>query len=633
MENLSVLVVDDSALDRESVSAVLREYGSYVHVAKDGNEALACLSNNKCDVAIVDLILPDIYGIELLEQMRAIDSRIEIIIITGHASIDSSVKSLDYGAFAYLIKPIEPELLILYVKRALDKQRAAESLRESEKRFKNLLETVTDYIYTVQIKGGVAVKTTHGTNCLAVTGYTAEEYALDEDLWYRMIYEEDREMVMSNTSTFLSGKEVEPIEHRMYHNSGDVVWVSNTIVPHYNPDGALCAYDGLVRDITSRKEAEQALFKSEASLVKAQKIAHIGSWEWMIPEDNLYWSDEVYNVFGLVKGEHKPSYTDFISRVHPDDRKHVESAVESALASKTEYFSEHRIVREDDLVLFVHEQAELIYDRKGKPVQMSGTVQDVTEYKKNQEILCQTTKLAAIGELAASVAHEINNPMTAVLGYSSLLLEELGEKSEYYNDLIAIKKEGLRVKEIVRHLLDFARQRKSKKRKTNINFILQQTIELVEHMADFKDIKIYTDYSSEISDVIADQDEVKQIYLNVITNAFYSMSKGGELFIDTKMVFNKEKSIEEIHVTFKDNGIGMEESVIKKIFDPFFTTKGENGTGLGLSISYGMVKNHEGDILVESLPGKGSTFSVVIPKVAQPFSETDNNDRACFFTE
>lgn len=631
MENVRVLVVDDSALDRDSISAGLREYGSHVVVSKNGNEALSCLKNNTFDVAVIDLILPDIYGIELLEHIKATDPRMEVIIVTAYASVDSSIKALDCGAFAYFIKPVEVELLILYVKRALEKQRSAENLRESEMRFKNLLEAVTAYIYTVHIEDGVVVKTEHGTNCLAVTGYTAEEYALDPELWYCMIYEEDRAKVVKNTNDFLSGKKVWPVEHRIYHKSGRIVWVSDTVVPRYDTAGVLCSYDGLVRDITTKKEAEEALRKSEASLVNAQQIARMGSWDWIIPTGELYWSDEVYNIFGVVKGEYKPSYDDFISRVHPDDRDLVESAVESALASNTQYFVEHRIVREDGVVLVVYEQAELIYDHKGRPMRMSGTVQDITEYKKRQEMLFLTTKLASIGELAASVAHEINNPMTAVLGYTSLLLEEAGEKSEYYNDLKVIEKEGVRIKEIVRQLLDFARNRQSKKRKTDINYLLRQTVELVEHMAECSDIKIFQKYQDGLPEIIADPDQIRQVFLNIITNSCHAIKEGGRIDVETRMSFNHVQEREELHIIIKDSGIGMKEEVAKNIFDPFFTTKGENGTGLGLSVSFGLVRNHGGDITVETCPEKGSAFTVILPIEGQANIETHIMDSENFF--
>ncbi len=145
---------------------------------------------------------------------------------------------------------------------------AEEGLRESERRYKNLLEAVTDYIYTVQIEQGQAVSTTHSPGCVAVTGYTSQEYATDPDLWYRMIHEADRRMVMKRISKVLNGEQISPFEHRIIHKDKRVRWVKNTWVPRYDEAGRLVAYEGLISDVTERKQAEEELVR-ERNLLRA----------------------------------------------------------------------------------------------------------------------------------------------------------------------------------------------------------------------------------------------------------------------------------------------------------------------------------------------------------------------------
>jgi len=231
------------------------------------------------------------------------------------------------------------------------------------------------------------------------------------------------------------------------------------------------------------------------------------------------------------------------------------------------------------------------------------------ELQQVQDQLIRAGKMAALGELAAGVAHEINNPLTGVLTFSSLMLKKVDESHPWKKDLENIVQQTTRCRNIVRGLLDFARQRKPDKKQWDINSLIERTLTLVENQAPFQNIKIVKEFKKDMPMLMVDPDQIQQVFMNIIINAADAMSKsGGTLTIKTDV---KDEVAE---ISFTDTGCGMSKEQLSKLFTPFFTTKETGkGTGLGLAISYGIIQSHNGDIEVESELGKGSTFRIKLP--------------------
>ena len=230
------------------------------------------------------------------------------------------------------------------------------------------------------------------------------------------------------------------------------------------------------------------------------------------------------------------------------------------------------------------------------------------EMKKIHAQLFRSEKMASLGKLAAGVAHEINNPLTGILTNSSLLLEDLKEDDPRREDVDVMVKETIRCREIVKRLLDFAKQTKPQKREASINGLIENIILLVRNQTSFRNITIEKYLSPDLPDLLVDPDQIQQVFINIILNAAEAMTKGGSLSIRSGLTQDRQS----ITVSFADTGPGIPEEMRERIFDPFFTTK-EHGTGLGLSISYGIIEQHGGDITVESVPGSGSTFIIQLP--------------------
>lgn len=233
---------------------------------------------------------------------------------------------------------------------------------------------------------------------------------------------------------------------------------------------------------------------------------------------------------------------------------------------------------------------------------------NMEELRQAQEQLVRSTKMAAIGELAATVAHEINNPLTSVLGYTSHLMKTLDLPEQPKKLLSIIEQETIRVRKIIRNLLDFARQGPTRRQPSDLLKPLKETVALVQGVAGASSIRIHEEYDGVPVMVNMNPNEIKQVFINIINNAIQAMPHGGDLCIRIKSSAPNETSVE-----FSDTGTGIPPDVIGKIFEPFFSTKTDGGTGLGLSISYRIVQNHGGRIEVESEPGKGSIFRVVLP--------------------
>jgi signal transduction histidine kinase/CheY-like chemotaxis protein len=242
-----------------------------------------------------------------------------------------------------------------------------------------------------------------------------------------------------------------------------------------------------------------------------------------------------------------------------------------------------------------------------------GVKQQMAELKRTQAQLVQSTKLAAIGELAANIAHEINNPLTTVLGFASFIAERLPADDPTREELGLIQEEASRARDIVRDLLQFSRQRDFQPEPSDVNTVLEQVLSMVRRQGALNTVTVNEAFEPDLPMVQIDVPRIKQVFLNIINNAVYAMKEaGGTLTIRTTLAGSVVK------VAFEDSGPGIPPEILGRIFDPFFTTKPEvSGTGLGLSVSLGIVQSHGGTIDVVSEIGKGSTFTVTLPLEAE----------------
>jgi signal transduction histidine kinase len=226
--------------------------------------------------------------------------------------------------------------------------------------------------------------------------------------------------------------------------------------------------------------------------------------------------------------------------------------------------------------------------------------------------LIQAAKLAAVGEMAAGIAHELNNPLTTVTGFSELVLEDLPQDFLYRAELEMVSREAHRASDVVRRLLDFSRQGERARARADLNEVVNDVIALTRHLIQTNNVALTLRLEENLPWVFIDRNQMKQVLLNLIHNALQAMPQGGDLIVGTAAVPREGGSWAALSV--KDSGVGISPADQSRIFEPFFTTKGDRGgTGLGLSVTYGIVTDHGGTIEIESEPNKGSTFTVWLP--------------------
>ena len=249
--------------------------------------------------------------------------------------------------------------------------------------------------------------------------------------------------------------------------------------------------------------------------------------------------------------------------------------------------------------------------RNNKIVGFSGIIHDITRRRQMEEQLRLAGRLAAVGELAAGVAHELNNPLAAIQGFAQLLTARDGLDETMKKDLQTMYTESKRAARITRNLLAFSRKHEPDKRLISINEVVEKSFELTMHQLKIDNIEVVVELQPDLPITVVDSDQMQEVFVNIINNAEQAML---EAHGKGKLVVRTRKSGGMIQITFTDDGPGISNENLQRIFDPFFTTKAVGkGTGLGLSICYGIVQAHGGEIRASSEPGKGSTFVVEVP--------------------
>ncbi len=381
-------------------------------------------------------------------------------------------------------------------------------------------------------------------------------------------------------------------------------------------------------DLSDLRSMEAELRHRNALLEQAQAVANLGSW---VSEaafaGSLEWSPEVHRIFGVPEGSFDGRVETFLRAVHPEDCTAVAAALSAALESGGEYRIDHRIVRPDGDVRWVHERARLLPGAPGEPARLFGIVQDITERRLLEEELRRAQKLEVVGRLAGGVAHDFNNLLTVILGYGQSLRDDDLPESDRHEAARQICHAADHAAALTRRLL--ATSRRSFHERSA--FDLAQLVEELEgtlRRLQPEDIEISRTSDGEPLPILGDLSQIEQVVLNLAVNARDAMPRGGLLTVETARVDLEahellgEPGVEAgrfARLRVVDTGVGMSEQVLSHIFEPFFTTKPRGyGSGLGLSTVYGVVQGHGGFIRVASRPGTGSRFDVFLPLAREP---------------
>ena len=377
---------------------------------------------------------------------------------------------------------------------------------------------------------------------------------------------------------------------------------------NFTPDDLRLAEDLARRAAAAIENAQlhRAVLDQENKLRLSHSAAHMGSWNWDLVNSKIFWSDEFKALHGLPL-DSPSGFEAGAKLVHPDDRETVLSELDNVLASTADQISsEHRAITTDGRVIWVHSRGRIERDANGKATSIAGITIDVTERRKAEEGLRRTEKLAAAGRLAATVAHEINNPLEALVNLIYLAKHTPGLPAEALTLINTADGELARMAHIVRQTLGFYRESVHPKA-TNIGTTVAEVTDLYRSRIAAKSIQLHVNIQGDLS-VCVIGGEIKQVVANLLSNAIDATSPGGSITI---AVANRDAATVQITVT--DTGHGIPGHILPQLFEPFFTTKSDVGTGLGLWVSKGIVEKHKGSLTVSTVEGQGTTFTVTLP--------------------
>lgn len=448
--------------------------------------------------------------------------------------------------------------------------------------------------------------------------------------FYNRIHPEDHAVMREFIRACTAGESPRHVEFRIFRPDGEVRTLYSRGKLQCAPDGMPLRMTGTVQDITDRKLAEEALRRSQKNLAEAQRQAHIGSFEFDFQADRLDWSEEMFRICGVQQQDFRGTTQDFINIVHPEDLQGVIKIREKGLNETGPLKLEFRIVRKSGEIRFVRMIFETHFDEAGKPLRRLGTFQDVTESKNAEEErikletqLQQAQKMESIGRLAGGVAHDFNNMLSVILGSVELALEDVDSKQPVYSDLKEIQKAAQRSADLTRQLLAFARKQTVAPRVLNLNDTISGTLNLLQRLIG-ENIELAWLPGKELWQVEIDPSQIDQILTNLCVNARDAIADVGKISISTENSIYDEQYYadypahapgEYVLLSVGDDGRGMDEETLRHIFEPFFTTKERGkGTGLGLATIYGVVKQNNGFIHVNSRPGQGTTFNIFLPR-------------------
>lgn len=396
-----------------------------------------------------------------------------------------------------------------------------------------------------------------------------------------------------------------------------------------HPKGSALRYSAVIRDMSSHIESLEILEKSEERLSRAQRIAHIGHWEWNILTGDLIWSDEIYRIFGQKMGVYEASYENFLNVIHPEDRSNVADYVAWCVEHKMPYAIIHRIICPDEEEKVVREKGEIYCDDEGTAVRMDGTVQDITESSIKEEQLRLMSEQAqaanrAKSQFLATMSHELRTPLNAIIGMSTMMEEEtLGPilPTKYGEYITDIKNSGYNLLGHINNILDISNVEMENINtaavEVNATDLIETCLQIIAPIAQDKKIHIETDISETLVDICVDSSHCKKILVNLLSNAIKFSEKGGRVILG----LHEAAAEENIVFTVQDFGIGIAQDDMADLFKPFTQvdmdlSRSHEGAGLGLSVVKALTEIQGGYVTFESAVDKGTLVSVILPNTA-----------------
>ena len=496
-------------------------------------------------------------------------------------------------------------------------QTAYRQARESEERFKSAFSDAPIGMALASIQPGEAGRFLQVNRAMCeLTGYSEEQLVGMHftDITHPDDLEESVALEEQLRAGELSHYEV---AKRYISATGALVWVQVHVSLIRDSNGQPAYAIGQLQDITESKRAGESLLESRRQLAEAQKLAHLGSWEWSLDNDELSWSEELYGIFGLAPQDETPTYAKFVERVHPDERQMFEAIIDRSLSRREPFHEEIQIVRADGAVRIVDAHGQVALDSHGNPAKMVGTAQDVTEARVVERKLAlqedAEREHRARSDFLSRISHELRTPLNSILGFAQLM--EMDELDDVQRENVGlIMKGGNHLLRLINEVLEISRIEAGTMtvslEPVRIGTSVAEVVNLLEPLAAQHGVTMQNDVPQDGDHhVHADTQRLTQVLLNLVSNAIKYNKENGSVRISLETT-----SPDRTLILVTDDGRGITEENQARLFTPFDRLGAADtaieGTGLGLALSKLLTEAMGGTIAVESEPWIGSTFTI-----------------------
>jgi PAS domain S-box-containing protein len=456
--------------------------------------------------------------------------------------------------------------------------------------------------------------------------------------WVNGIHPDERKTFEEEWRAACAAGEPFDKEARLRRADGEYRRVLLRAVPWRDEDGNIVKWYGTTADIEDHKRAETALRRSEAYLAEAQRLSLTGSFAWNVSRGEVFWSDEMYRILGFDRAT-KPTLELLFQRIHPGDRAFVRATLDGASMHRTDLDIEHRLLMPEGSVKYVHVVGRTVSDEtageraglarfglESAGIEFVGAVMDVTAAKRAAEelngaqaALAHVTRVTTLGELSASIAHEVSQPLGALVTNAEACLRWLDHGTpkldEARRSVEMVIKDGHRAAEVIRRVRALSKKADPQMAPLDINDVVNEVIALVQREVFSHKVSLRTELAPALSAVLADRVQLQQVLINLVINGIEAMQPVTDRPRQL-VIRSRQDETDQVMVAVTDCGVGISAGKADQLFNPFFTTKSD-GLGMGLSICHSIIEAHGGRLSASGNAGPGATFQFALPAHGQ----------------
>ena len=500
-----------------------------------------------------------------------------------------------------------------------DRKRAEEKLRSSESSLRQVFDSIPGMVFALDPTGQIELS---NRRHLEYFGKTLDEL----NAWATNDAIHPDDLPRATVDFKLSMTTGTPFESELRYRRADGVyrWFQGRSLPVRDTDGRIARWYSLITDIDDRKRAEEKLRRSEALLAQVQTVSVTGGFSWRVETKEITWSEQLYDIFEFDEGT-PPTIEKVYSRVHPDDVRLLQEAVERAQRDGSNIDLEHRLLMPNHSVKYLNMVAHATRDKDGR-LEFVGAVQDVTRRRLSEEALnkarselAHVSRVTSLGAMTASIAHEVNQPLSGILTNASTCLRMLATDPPQVEGARETARrtirDGKRMSEVISRLRALFSKKEPTTESVNLNEAVLEVIALSIVELQKNRVMLRPELAGNLPLVAGDRVQLQQVVLNLLKNGSDAMS-GVEDRPRLLVIRTEQDEGDRVRLTVQDAGVGFDPQAVDRLFDAFYTTKGD-GMGIGLSVSRSIIERHNGRLWATLNDGPGATFSFSIPRASE----------------